>query len=226
MNLIYVADDDKNICDLLITHLENNGYSVKGYSNAKDLLEDFKKKPCDLIVTDIMMPQMGGYELCREVRQISQVPFIMISANNDEIDRVLGLELGGDDYIGKPISFRELVIKVKNLLRRNVISSMKDDKILVCKDLSIKLISHSVHINEVELAVTPKEFELLCLLVKNVNRVYTREQIVQIVWDYNYMGDDRQVDHLIKRLRKKMLEAGAECQIKTVWGVGYKISDE
>ncbi|OOO00262.1 MAG: hypothetical protein ATN35_08125 [Epulopiscium sp. Nele67-Bin004] len=225
--LIYTAEDDKNIGNLLVTHLQNNGYTVKGFSNGQELLDEFKITPCDLIITDIMMPVMGGYELCKQIRTISMVPIIMISANNDEIDRVLGLELGADDYIGKPISFRELCIKVKNLLMRAKFTAEKDNKeVARHKDLSMDFDAHVVKIGEKVLTVTPKEFDLLKLFITHKNRAFSREQIINSVWEYDYDGDARQVDHVIKRLRKKMLEHNAECQIQTVWGIGYKIGGE
>ncbi|OOB77932.1 MAG: hypothetical protein ATN34_02915 [Epulopiscium sp. Nele67-Bin002] len=222
--IIYTAEDDKNINNLIVTHLKNNGYDVKGFPNGEALLNEFKIKPADLIITDIMMPKMTGYDLCKHIRQSSNIPIIMISANNDEIDRVLGLELGADDYIGKPISFRELGIKVKNLLRRTKPEHDKEE-ILSHEDLKLDLSAHTAKIGDKPLALTPKEFDLLKLFLSSINRAYTREQIISQVWEYEYDADTRQVDHVIKRLRKKMLEHGAQCQIQTVWGVGYKIGE-
>ncbi len=225
--LIYASEDDKNICDLLVMHLRNNDYEVYGFEDGQALLEAFKVKPCDLIITDIMMPNMSGYELCKAIRTMSMIPIIMISANNDEIDRVLGLELGADDYIGKPISFRELSIKVKHLLMRSNFMVEKENKEIIShKDILVDIIGHTVKIGEKILPVTPKEFELLKLFIENKNRAFSREEIISKVWEYDYDGDTRQVDHVIKRLRKKMLEYKAECQIQTVWGIGYKIGAE
>lgn len=226
-NRIYIADDDKKISELLITHLENNGYDVTGFLDGQNLLDAFNNNPCDLIITDIIMPGLNGYDLCKEIRKTSNVPIIMISANNDEIDRVLGLELGGDDYIGKPISFRELIIKTKNLLKRTeTCQEISDKNILANDDLVLNIMSHTVTVNGNLLSVTPKEFGLLELFLSNKNRAFSREQIIEHVWKYDFAGDARQVDHLIKRLRKKMLEANAQCHIQTVWGIGYKIGDE
>ena len=229
MKLIYVADDDKNICVLLKSHIENAGYKVEMFSNGKALLERFHQKPCDMIITDILMPEMGGYDLCREIRKSSMLPIFMISANNDEIDRVLGLELGSDDYISKPISFRELIAKIKNTFKRIEMyknPAQSDDNTLICNDLKLNKSNREVYISEELLQTTAKEFELLMLFLENLNRAFSREQIIEKIWGYDYMGDSRQVDHMIKRFRKKMLQIGSSCQIETVWGFGYKIGDK
>ncbi|MEX1376284.1 MAG: response regulator transcription factor [Eubacteriales bacterium] len=228
MKLIYVADDDKNICTLLKSHIENEGYIVEVFSNGRELLERFNEKPCDMVITDIVMPQMGGYDLCKEIRRASMIPVFMISANNEEIDRVLGLELGSDDYISKPISFRELNAKIKNTFKRieiyeNPKEGDKDE--ITIKDLTLNKANRQVFIGGELLQTTAKEFEMLLLFLNNINRAFTREQIIEKIWGYDYYGDSRQVDHMIKRLRKKMLEAEAQCQIETVWGFGYKIGE-
>lgn len=223
MKLIYIADDDKNICDLFSVHLSRENYKTEVFYNGEDLYNAFLKKPCDLIVTDVSMPKLGGYELCRVIREKSEVPIIMVSANHDEIDRVLGLELGCDDYIAKPVSLREITVKIKNIFKRISTSAPTKNHIIEFKDLVIDVLAHDVILCDQKLPVTPKEFELLSLLVRNPHKAFTREELISIVWEYDYEGDTRQVDHVIKRLRKKMLENGGECQIQTVWGVGYKI---
>lgn len=226
MKKIYVADDDKNICELLKSHITNAGYNVNVFYNGKDLLDAYLTQPCDLIITDIVMPQMNGYDLCREVRKTSMIPIFMISANNDEIDRVLGLELGSDDYISKPISFRELLIKIKNtFLRLDSYQKSQAEDVLRCQNLKLSLDSREVCIGDTLLPTTTKEFELLHLFLRNHNHAFSREQIIEKVWGYDYYGDSRQVDHIIKRLRKKMLQLGSDCKIQTVWGYGYKIGD-
>ncbi len=229
MKLIYVADDDKNICNLLKSHIESAGYKVEIFENGKALLERFRAKQCDMIITDIVMPLMTGYDLCREIRKVSMLPVFMISANNDEIDRVLGLELGSDDYISKPISFRELLIKIKNTFNRIDMYNNpkeKDDDVLTCLDLKLNKVTREAAISGEVMQATSKEFELLLLFVKNANKAFSREEIIENIWGYDYYGDTRQVDHVIKRLRKKMLIAGSQCQIETVWGYGYKIGDK
>ena len=226
MKKIYVADDDLNISYLIETHLENSGYQVETFENGLELLNRFNEEKCDLIITDIMMPKMNGYDLCREIRKNSIVPIFMVSANNDEIDRVLGLELGSDDYISKPISFRELLIKVKNTFNRlERYTEVKSENLLYCKDLRIDKADRSIYIDDQLLETTAKEFELLSLFLSNKNRAFSREQIIENIWGYDYMGDSRQVDNMIKRLRKKLLLKNTEFQIETVWGFGYKVGE-
>lgn len=197
MSLIYIADDDENICKVLKSQLESDGYEVEAFEDGISLLERFKSKGCDLVITDIMMPKMSGYDLCREIRKTSDVPIIMISAKDEEIDRLLGLELGSDDYISKPFSLREVSIKA----------------------------NRSILVHGKEFKATVKEYDLLELLIENKNQAFSREMIIQKVWGYDYYGDTRQVDHLVKRLRKKMLIAESQCRIETIWGYGYKVSD-
>ena len=227
MKRIYVADDDINILRLLKSHIESAGHAVETFGNGQSLLERFAQSPCDLVITDIVMPRMNGYDLCREIRKTSMIPVFMISANNDEIDRVLGLELGSDDYISKPISFRELNAKIKNVFRRQEMydAGPGTDSALVCKDLRLCKDSREVYVGDVLLKTTMKEFALLALFLENLNRAFSREAIIEKIWGYDYYGDSRQVDHMIKRLRKKMIEMDAVCQIQTVWGYGYKIGD-
>jgi len=201
-------------------------YVVEVFYNGTDLLETYKKTPCDLIITDIMMPDLSGYELCREIRSLSDVPILMISAKDEEIDRVLGLELGSDDYISKPFSLREVSLKVRNILRRVNGTQKTSDSQISCLDLTINTDSREVTVNSQILNTSNKEYELLHLFITNKNRAFSREQIIQSIWGYDYMGDNRQVDHLIKRLRKKLLLAEAQCKIETVWGFGYKVSDK
>lgn len=172
-----------------------------------------------------MMPNLSGYELCREIRQVSDIPIIMISAKDEEIDRVLGLELGSDDYISKPFSLREITIKVRNMLRRRSTTTLNTEETLVCEDLEIIKSNRMILIHKEEFKVTTKEYDLLELLIESKNQPFSRENIIERVWGYDYYGDTRQVDHLIKRLRKKMLLAGSECKIETIWGYGYKVSD-
>ena len=224
--LIYIADDDKKVCDLLKSQLVSENYLVEEFYDAEKLLKRFLSEHCDLIITDIMMPNMSGYDLCREIRRVSDVPIIMISAKNEEIDRVLGLELGSDDYISKPFSLREITVKVRNMLRRNSNRvTLSTEEKLVCKDLEIIKANRIILIHGEEFKTTAKEYDLLELLIDNKNQAFSREMIIEKVWGYDYYGDTRQVDHLIKRLRKKMLLAESECKIETIWGYGYKVSD-
>jgi DNA-binding response OmpR family regulator len=226
-NIIYIADDDKNICNILKSNLENEQYEVEIFLNADSLLKRFEKKWCDLIITDIMMPGMSGYDLCKEIRKRCDVPIIMLSAKGEEIDRVLGLELGSDDYISKPFSLREVTAKVRNILRRrnNSQTFQNTKEFLICRDLEIWKENRQIFIHGTEFEVTTKEYDLLNLLVEHRNKAFTREEIIEKIWGYDYFGETRQVDHVIKRLRKKMLLAETDCKIETIWGYGYKVSD-
>lgn len=223
---VYVADDDKNVCEILKSQLQKDNYFVEVFYSGEALLSRFNSEKSDLIITDIMMPNMSGYDLCREIRKKSDVPIIMLSAKGEEIDRVLGLELGSDDYISKPFSLREISVKVRNILRRRfnkVLNNTNDE--ISCKDLQINEKERWIKINDHELKTTKKEFDLLLLLVKNKNIAFSREKIIEMIWGYDYMGDTRQVDHIIKRLRKKLLLIESEFNIQTIWGYGYKVSD-
>ncbi|WP_392486560.1 response regulator transcription factor [Haloimpatiens sp. FM7315] len=160
-NRIMIADDDINICNILKSQLESDGYQVAYYSNGKDLLNDFKNAKCDLVITDIMMPDMNGYDVCKEIRKNSDIPIIMISAKDEEIDRVLGLELGSDDYISKPFSLREVSIKVRNMLKRYHVEPVNSNAFLFCKDLKLNLEERSAFLSDQEFSVTKKEYDLL-----------------------------------------------------------------
>lgn len=223
---LYIADDESKIRDLLKAHLGAEGYDVEVFADGQKLLARFAERFCDMVITDIMMPKMNGYDLCRQIRKTSDVPIFMISAKDEEIDRVLGLELGSDDYISKPFSLREMSAKIRNIFARidRMHQSATTDEI-ACRDVRLKKDDRTVFVRGELLKTTAKEFDLLLLFFENKNMAFSREKIIERIWGYDYFGDTRQVDHLIKRLRKKMLMAEAECQIETVWGYGYKISD-
>jgi DNA-binding response OmpR family regulator len=225
--LIYVVDDEKKIRDLISTYLLKEGYEVQAFQDGESAYEQFKCNPSDMLILDIMMPGIDGYTLCKEIRKISDVPIIMVSAKDEEIDRILGLELGSDDYISKPFSPRELVVRVKTIFRR-----IKDkDAILVepprnelrCVDIMVYPDERRILKDETELDLTPKEYDLLFFLIKNKNKVFTREQLINNIWGYDYIGDIRAIDDLVKKVRKKLSEAASILQITTVWGYGYKI---
>jgi len=227
--LIYIVDDEKKISELIASYLSKEGYSVKTFPAAESALTEFKLRPSDMFIIDIMLPGMDGYTLCKELRKISDIPIIMVSAKDEEIDRVLGLELGSDDYISKPFSPRELVVRVKTIFRR-----IKDDKSTFAEAVNSRLECADLHIypeerkvivkNNSELDFTPKEYDLLLFLIKNRNKLYTREQLINGIWGYDYIGDTRAIDDLIKKIRKKLKDAGSALEIITVWGYGYKIS--
>jgi len=224
--LILVVDDEEHIRELVRLYLEKNGFKVAVAADGAEALEKAKTLKPQLIILDIMLPKMDGWDVCREVRKISDVPIIMLTAKGEEFDKVLGLELGADDYLTKPFSPRELVARVKAILRRVVIDDtmQKEDQISF-PGLSINYASREVQVGEKLVSLTPKEFDLLWFLAKNPSKVFTREQLLTAVWGYDYYGDLRTVDTHIKRLREKVEREGAQelaFQIKTIWGVGYK----
>lgn len=228
MKRIYVVDDEKRIRDLVKMYLEKEQYETETFSNSEDALERFKKEEPDLLVLDIMMDGMDGFDLCREIRKTSEVPIIFVSARGEELDRILGLELGADDYITKPFSPRELVARIKTILKRtskepNV---TKDDKVLKANSLLLYRDKRAAEYNGKDLDLTRKEYELLEVLMKNINVNMSREEIVQEIWGDDYEGYDRNVDDTVKRLRKKLSDAGTNVKVKTVWGFGYRLDDE
>ncbi len=216
---VLVVDDDVNICNLIEIYLQKEGYKVFIAHSGNDAIKIFNEKQIDLILLDIMMPVLDGYDVLREIRKTSQMPVIMLTAKGETFDKVLGLELGADDYIVKPFEPKELVARIKAVLRRYKPQTNK--RAVEFTDLIIDADSYLVHFNGKALEMPPKEFELLFYLASNPNRVYTRDQLLYEVWGYDYPGDSRTVDVHVKRIREKITEH-SEWQIKTVWGVGYK----
>lgn len=216
---VLVVDDDSNICDLIEIYLQKEGYKVYKAYNGKEAIKVFQDKIVDLIVLDIMMPEMDGYETLREIRKTSGVPVVMLTAKGETFDRVLGLELGADDYIVKPFEPKELVARIRAVLRRYKPQTQK--RALEFTDLIIDADSYTVNYKGNTMEMPPKEFELLYFLASNPNKVFTRDQLLYEVWGYDYPGDSRTVDVHVKRLREKLPDE-SDWQIKTVWGVGYK----
>ena len=227
MRHIFVIDDDYDIRQLMVKYLKKEGYKTSDFSNGNQLIEEIARLQPDLLVMDIMMPGFDGLELCRNIRQRSDVPIIFVSARGEEIDRIIGLEMGADDYLSKPFSPRELLVRIKNIFRRidrslpqvqTAINAIKDSK------LYSEQRKFTVKENEVNL--TAKEFDTLQSLMANVNVPLTREQLLEKVWGYDYFGEERIVDDVIKRIRKKLKDESSELSITTVWGYGYKIENE
>lgn len=216
---VLIVDDDTNICDLIELYIQKEGYKVFKAHNGRDALKLFAEKQVDIIVLDIMMPQMDGYEVLKEIRKSSMVPVLMLTAKGETFDRVLGLELGADDYMVKPFEPKELVARIRAVLRRYKPQTQK--RALEFKDLVVDADSYIVTYKNREVEMPPKEFELLYFLASNPNKVFTRDQLLYEVWGYDYPGDSRTVDVHVKRIREKLNEEN-EWQIKTVWGVGYK----
>ncbi|NMA95138.1 MAG: response regulator transcription factor [Clostridiales bacterium] len=216
-----VVDDDPNINELVKLYLEKEGYRVECYLNGMDSLKAFKVDPPNLLILDIMLPGMDGWDVCREIRKISDVPIIMLTAKGETFDKVLGLELGADDYMVKPFDPKELVARVKAVLRRTNPNRATDEKIEY-QNLSVNISNYSINYRGESLEVPPKELELLYFLASHPNKVFTREQLLEKVWGFDYFGDSRTVDVHIKRLREKLQDSDNNWQIKTIWGVGYK----
>ncbi|AHF07557.1 response regulator transcription factor [Desulfitobacterium metallireducens] len=226
MEPILVIDDEERIRHLVRMYLENEGFTVEEAENGKEALEKFHKGSYALLVIDLMMPEVDGWHVCREVRQVSTIPIIMLTARGEEFDRVLGLELGADDYLVKPFSTKELVARVKALLRRTSGNLLGNSSALLFGKLQIEKEKHRVLIGEEMVTLTPREFELLYFLAKNPGRVFSREQLMETVWGYDFYGDARTVDTHVKKLREKLADPEVKSMIATVWGVGYKFDPE
>lgn len=222
MSTILVVEDEESVRELVRMYLENEGFRVETASDGEEALNKVKANTPDLIILDIMLPKFDGWTVCREVKKSSNVPIIMLSARTEEFDRVLGLELGADDYIPKPFSPREMVARVRAVLRRTSASPEATGRVITYRDLTIDRDANRVVIRDKEVAMTPREFELLWFLACHPGRVYSREQLLEEVWGYEYLGDGRTVDTHIKRLREKLHADGEVTYIKTVWGRGYK----
>lgn len=219
---IMVVDDDKNICELLRLYLEKEGYQVVIANDGKEAVELNEKENPELILLDIMLPQLDGWQVCREIRKKSQVPIIMLTAKGEVFDKVLGLELGADDYIVKPFETKEVVARIKAVLRRTGQNQGETVKEVKYDKLSINLTNYELKVNGVQVDTPPKEMELIYHLASNPNRVFTRDQLLDEVWGFDYYGDSRTVDVHVKRLREKLEGVSDKWALKTVWGVGYK----
>ncbi|MCI7656662.1 MAG: response regulator transcription factor [Clostridia bacterium] len=222
---ILVVDDDQHIAELISLYLMKDGYDTQEVYDGRQALEEVISYAPDMILLDLMLPGMDGYQVCAEVRKTSKVPIIMLTAKGETFDKVLGLELGADDYIVKPFDPKELVARVKAVLRRYEAGSAKeeedDGQVLRYPDLEINLSNYTVMYHGKNVDFPPKEFELLHFLASNPKRVFTREQLLDRIWGYEYAGDTRTVDVHVKRIREK-LNQDDEWGIRTVWSVGYK----
>ena len=221
---VLVIDDETNVCELVSLYFEKAGYEVACALNGSEGLDKARQERPDIIVLDLMLPGMDGLDVCKEIRKTSNVPIIMLTARVDEVDRVLGLEIGADDYVTKPFSPRELLARIKAVLRRAAyVPDPDEQQVLTLPGVSISRVSREVVIGDEHVELTPKEFDLLWFLASNRNRVFTREQLLEQVWAYQeFYGDERTVDQHIKRLRRKIDMPGGPCRITTIWGVGYK----
>lgn len=217
---VLIVDDDENICEVIKMYLQSSGYDTRLCHDGKEAQEVFLDYKPDLVLLDIMLPHVDGIDVLKWIRKEGETPVIMLTAKGDTFDKVLGLELGADDYMVKPFEPKELIARIKAVMRRyNVDNGSKET--LSFPDLSIDVNSYTVVYKGDEIKMPPKEFELLYYLANNKNRVFTREQLLCEVWGYDYPGDSRTVDVHVKRLREK-LHGGTNWQLETVWGVGYK----
>lgn len=220
--LIIIVDDDPNIAKLIQLYLEQEEYDVRHFARGDETLVAFRQEEPALVLLDIMLPGIDGWELCREIRKISQVPIIMLSAKEETFDKVKSLELGADDYITKPFDPGEMIARIKAVLRRSSTGNTTDDA-LRFPGLSISLTSYEVVFDGNPVQMPPKELELLHFLALHQNQVFTREQLLEKVWGFDYFGDSRTVDVHVKRLREKLPDSERfGWTIRTVWSVGYK----
>ena len=219
---ILVVDDDTNICELLRLYLEKDGYHVLFANDGVKALDVFKAENPSLILLDIMLPGLDGWQVCREIRKSSEVPIIMLTAKGETFDKVLGLELGADDYVVKPFDAKEVIARVKAVLRRTSGSANRDVKEVSYENLTINLTNYELRVRGQKVDTPPKELELIYHLASNPNRVFTRDQLLDEVWGFDYYGDSRTVDVHVKRLREKLEGVSDKWSLKTVWSVGYK----
>lgn len=226
MNRILIVDDEKNICDLLSIYLIKEGYDVVTANDGEAAMREFEAGQFDLVLLDIMLPKKDGWEICRDIRKVSNVPIIMLSAKGETFDKVLGLELGADDYVTKPFDTKELVARIKSVIRRTKDSAdnaaPSDTEEVEYENLYVSLTNYKLRVNGKDIDAPPKEIELLYHLAKNPDRVFTRDKLLDEIWGFKYYGDSRTVDVHIKRIREKLEGVSEKWTIKTVWGVGYK----
>ncbi len=221
---ILVIDDDIAICETIKNYFEKEGYEIKAVHDGVSGVDSFKLYDPDIVLLDIMLPKKDGWQVCREIREGSNKPIIMISAKSDTFDKVLGLELGADDYLVKPFDIKELSARIKAVLRRTRSNSAPktDNEVIKFDNIEISLQKYELKLGGKSVDVPPKELELLYFLAYNRNRVFTRDQLLDKVWGFDYLGDSRTVDVHIKRLREKLDGTSDKWVLKTVWGVGYK----
>lgn len=220
---ILIVDDDENICELLNLYLKKDGFDTVIANDGRQAVECAEKYSPDLIMLDIMLPELDGWQVCREIRKKSEVPIIMLTAKGETFDKILGLELGADDYITKPFDTKEVIARIKAVLRRSSDNEKQNKTQEVRFDkLKINLTNYELVVDGKRIDTPPKELELIFHLASNPNRVYTRDQLLDEVWGFDYYGDSRTVDVHVKRLREKLEGVSDEWELKTVWGVGYK----
>ncbi len=225
MEKILIADDNEDITDILSNYIEREGYEPLVAKDGEEALQLFWEQSPVLVLLDIMMPKIDGYEVCRRIRDKSNVPILLVTARGEDFERVMGLDIGADDYIVKPFSPNEVMARVRAVLRRVPKNStiVQNDKIIQLSNLQVNMEEYSATINGNKLPLTKKEIETMWILVQNPNKVFTRDNLLDSLWGFDYFGDSRTVDSHIKRLRAKIeKEEHPDWRIKTIWGVGYK----
>ncbi len=223
MYKILIADDNKQITSILEEYTKKEGYIAISAFDGEEALDKFKSENPDIVLLDVMMPKKDGFQVCRDIRRNSNVPIIMITARGEDFEKIMGLEIGADDYIVKPFSPGEVMARVKAIMRR-IDSEEKTGREFIFENLKINLDDYSVYINGKAISLTKKEFEILWTLASNENKVFSRDNLLDSLWGHDYFGDNRTVDSHIKRLRAKLdQEKHINWDIKTIWGVGYKL---
>jgi two-component system alkaline phosphatase synthesis response regulator PhoP len=221
-DLIYVVDDEESIIDFVRLYLEKDGFQVKGFKDGKSAFDAIMQSPPNLVVLDVMLPGMDGFEVCRNLRlEENQVPIIMLTAKDEEIDKILGLELGADDYLTKPFNPRELVARIRAVLRRVTLQRKSNDEMIRVGDISIDMRRREVKIKDELVKLRTQEFELLRVMAEDPGRVFSRDQLLYLAWGYDFAGQTRTVDVHIAQLRRKI--QASKNQIETVTGYGYKL---
>ncbi|QCX32847.1 response regulator transcription factor [Caloramator sp. E03] len=226
--LIYIADDEVNICNIIKSFLIKEGFEVETFNDGRSIFEAFNIKEPDMVVIDIMMPEIDGYSLCSLIRQKSSVPIIIVSAKDTEPDKIAGLTLGSDDYLTKPFSPMELVARIKSIFRRiemDKSTSEKSNVIKIC-DITINADTRQAEFNGKDIGLTGMEFSLLYYLAINKNKAISRSELLDKVWGFESEVETRATDDMVKRIRKKLSDSGSTLKIETVWGFGFKIQDK
>ncbi len=219
---VLIVDDDTNICELLRLYLEKDGFDTCIANDGEAAIVKFNVEEPDMVLLDIMLPKLDGWQVCRTIRKTSNVPIIMLTAKGETFDKILGLDLGADDYVTKPFDSKEVVARVRAVLRRTSVGDESTEKIVKYDKLIINLTNYELIVDGKQVDTPPKELELIYHLASNPNRVYSRDQLLDEVWGFEYYGDSRTVDVHVKRLREKLEGVSDQWSIKTVWSVGYK----
>lgn len=222
MGKVLIVDDDLNICELLRLYVEKEDYTVITAHDGEQAIEICNREQPDLVLLDIMLPKLDGWQVCREIRKNSDCPIIMLTAKGEVFDKILGLELGADDYIVKPFEAKEVIARIRAVLRRSNITNKESVREVIWDKLSVNLTNYELKVDGETVEAPPKELELLYHLASNPNKVFSRDQLLDEVWGFDYYGDSRTVDVHIKRIREKIDGTSNQWELRTVWGVGYK----